>query len=71
MFNSPGMIRDTLIMIFLPFQSSPQCFLKSFDIWMFPNIGMGKPPKMDGEKSGKPYEQMDDLGVPLFLETPI
>ena len=21
--------------------------------------------------SGKPYEQMDDLGVPLFLETPI
>ena len=20
---------------------------------------------------GKPYEQMDDLGVPLFLETPI
>ena len=26
---------------------------------------------MDGESSGKPYEQMDDLGVPLFLETPI
>ena len=26
---------------------------------------------MDGENSGKPYEQMDDLGVPLFLETPI
>ncbi len=25
---------------------------------------------MDGENSGKPYEQMDDLGVPLFLETP-
>ena len=21
--------------------------------------------------NGKPYEQMDDLGVPLFLETPI
>ena len=20
--------------------------------------------------NGKPYEQMDDLGVPLFLETP-
>ena len=30
-----------------------------------------KPPKMDGENNGKPYEQMDDLGVPLFLETPI
>ena len=26
---------------------------------------------MDGENHGKPYEQMDDLGVPLFLETPI
>ncbi len=21
--------------------------------------------------NGKPYEQMDDLGIPLFLETPI
>ena len=26
---------------------------------------------MDGENNGKPYEQMDDLGVPLFSETPI
>ncbi len=27
---------------------------------------------MDGENNGgTPYEQMDDLGVPLFLETPI
>ncbi len=26
---------------------------------------------MDGEYNGKAYEQMDDLGVPLFLETPI
>ena len=25
---------------------------------------------MDGENNGKPYE-LDDLGVPLFLETPI
>ena len=25
---------------------------------------------MDGLFHGKPYEQMDDLGVPLFLETP-
>ncbi len=29
------------------------------------------PPKIDGENNGKPYEQMDDLGVPLYLETPI
>ena len=29
------------------------------------------PPKMDGLFHGKPYEQMDDLGVSLFLETPI
>ena len=28
-------------------------------------------PKMDGEINGKPYEQMNDLGVPLYLETPI
>ncbi len=27
-------------------------------------------PKMDGENIGKPYEQMDDLGVALFLEAP-
>ena len=26
---------------------------------------------MDGENNGKPYVQMDDLGIPLFLETPI
>ena len=26
---------------------------------------------MDGLFHGKPYEQMDDLGVALFLETPI
>ena len=26
-------------------------------------------PKMDGLFRGKPYEQMDDLGVPLFSET--
>ena len=31
----------------------------------------GFSPKMDGENNGKPYEQMDDLRVPLFLETPI
>ena len=51
-----------------------------------PKIG-GKPPKMDGVYNGKPHEQMEDLGVhlflmgfsiinhpfgvPLFLETPI
>ena len=34
-----------------------------------PKIG-GKPPKWM-VYNGKPYEQMDDLGVPLFLETPM
>ena len=36
-----------------------------------PNIGGGKPPKMDGENNGKPYEQMDDLGgfTPIFGNT--
>ena len=30
-----------------------------------------KPPKMDGENNGNPYEQMDDLGVktPIFGNT--
>ena len=37
--------------------------------WMFPKIGVF-PPKMDGLFHGKPYFLMDDLGVPLFLETP-
>ena len=26
---------------------------------------------MDGENNGKAYVLMDDLGVPLFLETPM
>ena len=26
---------------------------------------------MDGDNNGKAYEQMDDLRVPLFLETPM
>ncbi len=35
---------------------------------MFPKIGV---PKMDGENNGKPYEQMDDLGVfPYFWKHP-
>ena len=36
-------------------------------VWLFPKIGVEKPPKMDGENNGKLYEQMDDLGAPLFL----
>ena len=37
------------------------------------NIGVFKPPKMDGENNGKPYEQMDDLGggTPNSWETPM
>ena len=37
---------------------------------MFPKKG-GKPPKWMVYNGSKPYEQMDDLGVPLFLETSI
>ena len=40
-------------------------------IWMFPKIGVVFTPPMNGENHGKPYFLMDDLGVPLFLETPI
>ena len=38
-------------------------------IWMFPKIG-GKPPKWMVKIMENPMK-MDDLGVPLFLETPI
>ena len=38
---------------------------------MDPKIGVPPNPKMDGENNGKPDFLMDDLGVPLFLETPI
>ena len=38
-------------------------------MWMFPKIGVYTPKWM--VYNGKPYEQMDDLGVPLFLETPM
>jgi len=31
----------------------------------------GKTPKMDGENNGLIPIKLDDLGVPLFLETPI
>ena len=44
------------------------CFLFKVHMeWVFPKIGV---PKMDGLFHGKPYFLMDDLGVPLFLETP-
>ena len=38
---------------------------------------LGVNPKIGGKKpkwmvdNGKPYEQMDDLGIPLYLETSI
>ena len=39
-------------------------------IWMFPKIG-GKPPKLDSENNGKPYEEMDDLGgFPMIFGSP-
>ena len=50
-----------------------EAFIVFGDMGVEPKLG-GKTPKMDGENNGKlwkPYEQMDDLGLPLFLETPI
>ena len=41
------------------------------DMGVEPKVGGCKTPKMDVENKGKPYFQMDDLGVPLFLQTPI
>ena len=42
---------------------------KNIDIWRV-SKNRGGPPKWM-VYNGKPYEQIDDLGVPLFLETPI
>ena len=39
-------------------------------IWVFPKIGGKNTSKMDGLQWKTPI-QMDDLGVPLFLEIPI
>ena len=46
-----------------------RAWMDYMSIWVFPNIG-GKPPKWMVYFMENPYEQMDDLGVPLFLETP-
>ena len=54
--SSPGGLAVTTSKM----QRVPRCFPK-----------LGWAPKMDGENNGKPYFLMDDLGVPLFLETPI
>ena len=35
------------------------------------NSGTVLYPKMDGENNGKPYIEWMNLGVPLFLETPL
>ena len=42
----------------------------SLGIWVFPKIGlpMGTPKWMVKIFASKPYEQMDDWGIPLFLE---
>ena len=43
---------------------------KIFSTHGWPSKNRGGPPKMDGENNGKPLLKWDDLGVPLFLETP-
>ena len=40
-----------------------------YTLWVFPKIG-GKPPKWMVKIMENPIK-MDDLGVPLFLDTPI
>ena len=48
--------------------------MKPYQQWDILHMGVsknrgGKPPKWMVKINGKPYEQMDDLGVPLFSET--
>ena len=40
-----------------------------YHTWVFPKIGVVNPPKWMVKKKENPIK-MDDLGVPLFLETP-
>ena len=58
-----------LIHLEQPFKQTQSFFRKKKHMGVEPKIG-GKPPKWM-VYSGKSYEQMDDLGVPLFLEIPI
>ena len=44
-----------------------KCVIDSSSMWVFPNIGVPQNGWFKMENSIK----MDDLGVPLFLETPI
>ena len=68
---SPSMIFHQLSNV--DFGKSKMCVFLQKIIGMifcvFPKIG-GKPPKWM-VYNGKPYVQMDDLGIPLFLDTPI
>ena len=72
-YNLLGIFTCTLyIYIYIP-TGAMACPSTIFNIWVFTKI-VGKPPKMDGENKGKPYEQMDDLGgftTPIFGLTPI
>ena len=57
--------------VFRPWKSVKRRSIRRFffmDMWAFPRIGV---PQNGWFINGKPYEQMDDLGVPLFLETPM
>ena len=48
-------------------RSSTGAWLINFDIWVFPKIGV----LQNGWFVMESPIKMDDLGVPLFLETPI
>ena len=56
-FSDEGILYDTI----------PRCSMSG--IWVFPKIRV-KPPKWMVKMMENPIK-MDDLGVPLFLKTPI
>ena len=63
------------VMHYHNFQQNDFLYIYIHPPFLLKHMGVSKnwgvSPKMDGEKNGKPYFLMDDLGVLLFLETPI
>ena len=63
----PSPISQALCLVIIPIQ---RIYVYIYIIYMGVSKNRSVSPKMDGENNGKPYFLMDDLGIPLFLETP-